>query len=282
MGGSVGKLLGGGQKTVGQKTGGRTTSSSEPWRAVQPYLKDLFAKGQTAQEQMSQAQMPNQLSAGFTDAQKLAQKNALSMADTLGGEVQNSTRALNAGLDAANLENNPYFAKAIQAAINPVVQNFERSVIPGQELNAIMNSGYSSSRHGIAEGIARSDLNRQLLDTTAKMSSDAYNQGQDTSMRALALSPQIYQNMLLPSAVQENVGAQQQAMEQQFLTDALTKWNFDRSKNMDSLQQYANLLQGNFGGTSETNSTQKSTQKSDGGSSLGQLIGLATSIAGLF
>lgn len=271
MGGGVKGLLGGG----GQKAS--TTSSSAPWEAVQPYLKDLFKQGQNAQQTMSAATMPTQLTAGFTPEQLLAQQQQLNMANNLSGEIPKSLDALNFGLNAADVANNPYLNKAIQAAINPVVANFNRSVIPAQELNAIVNSGYGSSRHGIAEGIARSDLNRQLLDTTSTMSSNAYNTGLSTMMNALSQAPKTYASMLLPSTITEGVGQQKQAMEQQLLTDELTRWNFDRTKMMDSLQQYAALLNGNFGGTSTSTSKQ-----SGGGSTLGTIAGLASVAGGLF
>lgn len=271
MGKAIGGLLGGGKQKSTQ------SASSEPWAAVQPYLKDLFAKGRSAQQKMAGVSLPQQLTAGFTDEQLSAQNQQLELADQIGGQTGNTLEALNRGLNATDVKNDPFLQSAIQAAINPVVQNFERSVIPAQELNALATSGYGSSRHGIAEGIARSDLNRQLLDVTAKMGSTAYAQGQDTMLKSMALAPEVYKSMLLPSTIIEGVGAQKQAMEQQLLDDALTKWNFERSKDMDSLQQYAQLLQGNFGSTSTSTATTKG-----GGGGLGQLIGTGLSIAGMF
>lgn len=275
MGGSVGGLFGGDD----DEPSSSQTTSSAPWEAVQPYLKDLFAKGQSAQQKMASSKMPEKLSAGFTPAQLQAQQAQLDLSEILGPQMANSMTALNQGFNAMNLENNPYFAGAVQAAINPMVRNFERQTMPRISLNSLANSGYGSSRQGIAEGIAMSDLNQQIGEVSSSMANDAYQKGQDTMVRSLALAPTTYQSMLLPSAIQENVGSQQQAMEQQFLNDALTKWNFNRSKEMDSLMQYAQLLQGNFGGTSTTNATQDS---GGGDNTLGKLVGLGTSIAGLF
>lgn len=273
MGGSVGGLFGGGDEPSSSQT-----TSSAPWVEVQPYLKDLFKKGQSAQQKMASSVMPEKLSAGFTPAQLQAQQAQLDLSEILGPQMANSMTALNQGFNAMNLENNPYFAGAVQAAINPMVRNFERQTMPQISLRSLANSGYGSSRQGIAEGIAMSDLNQQIGDVSSSMANDAYQKGQDTMVRSLALAPTTYQSMLLPSAIQENVGSQQQAMEQQFLNDALTKWNFERSKEMDSLMQYAQLLQGNFGGTTTTNAT----QDSGGDNTLGKLVGLGTSIAGLF
>lgn len=275
MGG--GSLFGGGDEGGGSS---QQTTVSEPWKEVQPYLKYLFKQGKGAQQALAGSEMPNQLSAGPTQNQLNAQQSQLQLANNLAGQNPNTLTALNQGLTAMDLENNPYFSGAVNAAINPMIRNFERVTSPQIALNALHNSGYGSSRQGIAEGIALSDLNQQIGDVSSSMANEAYQKGMDTMIRSLALTPTAFQSMMMPSALQENVGAQERAWEQQQLTDALTKWNFDRSKEMDSLMQYAQLLQGNFGGTATTNAS--SQVDSGGGSTLGGLIGLGTAIGGLF
>lgn len=277
MGSMVSGLLGGETKS----SGGSQTVNNDPWSAAQPYLKDLFKKGQVAQQKMASAVMPSKLTAGFTPEQTQSQNQMLQAASRMSSMLPGLQNASSTQLNAYDLDNNDYFQKAIQAAIQPVVQNFNRSVIPGQELNAIANSGYGSSRHGIAEGIARSDLNQQLLNTTSTMANQAYQQGMDTSQKAAAMMPQIFASMLTPSATVGEVGSQKQNMQQKLIQDQLTRWNFQNTNEMDSLQQYANLLRGtaSLGGTQTSN---VAPQSSSSGGGLSQLLGTAANAYALY
>jgi len=261
---------------MSKKTPKQSSSSSEPWSAAQPYLKDLFAQGQTATQNLSNADISGiQLSAPVNSNQTQAQQGALNTANQIAAEQPNSLNALNKGLNATDVNNNPALQGAIDAAGRPLIRNFQRSILPQISVNALQNSGYGSSRQGIAEGIATSDLNQQLTDQASTMTSDAYNKGQDTMMRSLALAPSIYQNMLMPSSIQQGVGAEQQAQQQQLLTDQLTKWNFDRTKQMDALQQYAQLLSLSSGGSSTTTQSGNTGGASSilGGAAAGASIG---------
>lgn len=260
MGGLFGGDSGGGS--------GTSTTTSSPWSGVQPYLKKLFSEGETAKTTLANSTLPSQLSAGLTPEQQQAQQMQLQTASKIGSAQNFDAQALQRGMTASDLNNNPYFKQAVDAAINPVIQNFNRTVLPAQTMNAMVNSGLGSSRQGIAEGIARSDLNQQLLNTTATMADRAYTQGQNTELAALRQAPTTYASWMQPATAVSQVGAQNQAVEQQKLDDAMTAWNFERSKSMDALQQWANLLGYGSGGTSTS-----TTSGGGGGSKLGNAIG---------
>lgn len=90
-----------------------------------------------------------------------------------GGALQGMQHLLGAG----DVQNNPYFASAMQAAIRPVQEQFTEQVLPGIRQGAIGAGQMGGSRQGIAEGIATRGYLDTIGDITANMGSQAYGQG---------------------------------------------------------------------------------------------------------
>jgi hypothetical protein len=80
------------------------------------------------------------------------------------------------------------------------------------------------------------------------MGSTAYGQGLDAQSRALALAPTAQQMQLAPSGVLGAVGDQTRLQQQDFINEAIKRWNYEQQAPAQSLSQYQNLVQGNFGG----------------------------------
>lgn len=114
---------------------------------------------------------------------------------------------------------NPYLNRALQSGINQSTQafqtqlgditnNLQRSILPGIRGSAIASGQFGSSRQGIAEGLALSDLNRQAtnaaqqlglanISATTGAQANAFSQGRDRSLNALnTLSGQQYNTAL--------------------------------------------------------------------------------------
>lgn len=70
----VGGLLGGSEG--GESSSQTQTRTSEPWEAVQPYLRDLFGKAQGMQEGFMPSYFPGQTFAPFDPLQVAAQRMA--------------------------------------------------------------------------------------------------------------------------------------------------------------------------------------------------------------
>lgn len=127
-----------------------------------------------------------------------------------------------------NPAENPYLKQSLQAGVDQSTQAFntqlgnltdtlQRNILPGIRGNAIASGQYGSSRQGIAEGLAMSDLSKQAtnaaqafgLGNTAATTgayANAFNQGQDRSLGALQnLSGQQYNTAI------QNAQFQQQA-----------------------------------------------------------------------
>lgn len=69
---------------------------------------------------------------------------------------------------------NPALEGAAQAAINPLITNFQRSVLPGIRSGAVQSGGFGSSRQGVAEGIASGDLMKSIGDVSSTFANQAF------------------------------------------------------------------------------------------------------------
>jgi hypothetical protein len=87
------------------------------------------------------------------------------------------------------------------------MQNLNRYAIP-QTQDAAVNAGQrGSSRQGIAEGLARSDANQQMLDTSSKMSMGALSEEIANQRFAAQMTPSLLQALGLPTQLVAGVGA---------------------------------------------------------------------------
>lgn len=187
-------------------------------------------------------------------------QQAQQMASTAAqGSIQNlanngafaSNYAMTKAIDPAN---NPFFQSAVAGAIRPAVQQFtDAGGALSQIRDSAMQAGqFGGTRQGLGEGIAQSRLQQQVLDTAAGMGNTAYNEGLTAQQRALALLPQTQQAQNAPATTLDSVGQQMQAQQQSAINDAIQKWNYQQQLPQQQLSQFANLINGNYGGSSST------------------------------
>lgn len=229
----------------------QTIQKADPWAGQQPFLLDIFKQAQQRQQAPGPNYFPSSTVAGFTPdtmaAQGLARTASGAQAGIAGLGTQGLQYQIGQAIDPAS---NPFFARAVEGAIRPVVQQFTD---PGGPL-AQIRSGFGaagqfgSSRQGIAEGVATGRLGQALLDTTAQMGSQAFGQGLEAQARGLALLPQIQSAQAAPATTLDAVGQQNQAMSQAVINDAIARWNWEQQLPDAKLAQYQNLVQGSFGG----------------------------------
>lgn len=126
--------------------------------------------------------------------------------------------------DVLSPGSNPALQGAIEAASRPVVENFQRNVLPSITQEGIASGGYGGTRQGIAEGIAGQALNRQVGDIASTLSNQNYQSGLQAMLGGLntsvaqtgqqvsgQLGAQGAQNQLLGQLISGNLGGQQAA-----------------------------------------------------------------------
>lgn len=104
--------------------------------------------------------------------------------------------------------NNPYLSQIAGDIANTTTQNFQRNVLPGIQAGATLAGGYGGSRQGIAEGLAMSDLNNQILQSQNQLYGTAY---ENAAARQAQMTGQLSaQNLAASQANATNALAGQQ------------------------------------------------------------------------
>jgi hypothetical protein len=93
-----------------------------------------------------------------------------------------ATKALSGQVD------NPYLTDMAKGAADVASENYLRQIAPAMRSGARMSGMYGSSRQGIAEGLAQSDLNNQILRASTDLFGGAYENAQQ---RAAAMAGQM-------------------------------------------------------------------------------------------
>lgn len=260
---------GGGQTT--------TTTKADPWSGQQPYLQNVFSGAQNAYNQY--ASNPSASVAGFTPMQQQAMNTTQNVANgtnfgfapSLNNATANYTTNLengaylnsNPGNSAfsnfanGSMMNNPYQTGALNAANDAITRSYQTATAP-QTASAFEAAGrYGSGAYGNAVSQNQQDLATQLGNTDASMMSNLYQQNMGNMLSGAqglsqnyntAAQQQLAGSTNAPNVVNSinaaatnlyNMGGNQQALQQSQIN---APWQL--------LNNYSNLIQGQYGGTS--------------------------------
>lgn len=147
-------------------------------------------------------------------------------------------------LSGSNQLNDPRTQSMINAATSPIQQQLERYAIPATQDYAVAAGQLGSSRQGIAEGLARSDANKQMGDIASQIAFNTMQSDDANKQFALNYAPQLAALSTLPSQLLSAIGGTE---EQYALNEASAE-----SRNVSEL---ARLLQGFISGNSVVNTS---------------------------
>jgi len=224
---------------------------------------------------------------------------------------------------SGSVMDNPYIPKAIDAFSRDATANFQQQVMPALRASQVAYQPGGSSRGDIASGIAAGNVGRSIADFSNRSYMDAFNSAQQQQMQAAqlmegargqraqeslaqaqgAFSPALTGESLItgragagmqayPAAVQApldvygtlgDVGFAQRELGQQTLDESINRYNFGENVEAQKLQDYMNLVQGNYGSNTMTSATRGGLglagqlQQGLGGiATLGGLMGLGS------
>lgn len=268
----------------GGSGGGSSTSTTQNYspeeaaRRAQVMSEAERIYNQTAPS-MSAASYPGEQPVPFSVPTVAAQNLAVHQAgqQQIGAHLAN--QAMEYGLTGAmDVQNNPYLQSAITAALRPMTQQY---VDPGGVLSSIRTNATDSGqfggvRQGVAEGIAAGRYTQNASDMAGKMASAAYDKGQDTFARTLALAPQTMNLNNMPVSTLSGVGAQMEGLGQEeaaYLANQ-NMWNLNAP--WAPLQNYANIV---YGGASPSTTSTSSGEAVKKNRAMGALGGAASGAA---
>lgn len=241
--------------------GSKETTNTENKTQIPEYMKEYMTGALADAQKLYSA---GGLAPKMTRSAETLKANqmALDLSDYLQGTALPGYEKSINDLRNKSIVNSDVTRNAIDAAARPVMNNLARYAIPSTQDAAISAGQRGSSRQGIAEGLARSDANNQILDMGSRISQAAMSEELANQRLATQLMPQLLQMYSLPAQLVQGVG---QANDQfQYQNDSAAGQN---------LMQYAQLLKMFTPQMDSTQNTVKETKQTGGMAGLGGIMG---------
>lgn len=290
---------------MGSKGGGTQEVKNEPWEGLQPYLSGQAASPERWEmDGMMPRRIPakegitgllpeaarlydegpnsffgGQTYANFDPLQRQSQNAAIDYAQN--GLLDNYNTAQSAYsrmTDGSLLDvnSNPYLRGNIDAFADSVNDNLMLTDISNNEDAAQMAGQFGSSRHGIADGLAKSRAADTIARYSSNMMNDAYGKGLNSMTQGLSMSPMISELGMGSSNILNRIGKERQAQDQLGINEAMARHEYDYNAPWMHLNNFASPLTGNYMGAGGT-----TTQPTTGSNPIAGLLGGATAGAGL-
>ena len=120
---------------------------------------------------------------------------------------------------------------------------------------------YGSTRHGVAEGIAQSQLSQQKMNANSQMAFQDQQQFNQNQLSMLGNLSSITKGLNSGAGLQYDAGTLEQQQQQNEINGQLQKWMYENNASLNDLLAYKQLISGDMGGTGTT------TTSGGGGSS---------------
>lgn len=170
---------------------------------------------------------------------------------------------------------------AIDASNNQLDWNYNTSVAPQVRQGATNAGQYGSTRHGVAEGIALSQLSQQKTNAASQLAYQDQQAFNNNQMNVLGNLGNIVTGLNAGNTTAYNAGTLNQQQQQNEINGQLEAWAYENNVNLNDLMAYKNLISGNMGGSSSGSSTASvkggngalTALGTVGGSALGSYLG---------
>lgn len=264
---------------MGGKSRSSGTTTVQPWSGQRPYLKAGFENASDIYSQGPITYPERQLVAHRRPSYDKGQEKLAQFAREFGapGGIYNATEdAMRSAMLAPDVANNPYVQGIMGANADIVMENLERTAIPGIEDAATMAGQFGGSRHGVSDALATGEAMNAIARSNADIMNTAYGQGLSAQANAMGMLPTMGQMGMLPGIIDRNIGLQNQAHDQAILDARTQRDLFDANAPWQSLQNYMSAIGGSHG--SQTSGTLPSSGASGflsgalGGAQLGGLL----------
>lgn len=221
----------------------KTVQKSEPWEGQKPFLSDVYSQAQSLYRQSGPRYYPYSTVAPYDDYRKLADELTVNAATPAALGMMNQGRyGLTTMLGATDVLSNPFFHSALNASLSPVVNTYQREILPGITSTAEEIGAYSNTRLPLVRAQAAQDALQSMLNTAAQFGSTAYGQGLQATGQAAGLIPQYMQAAFMPYDIIGKIGATRQAQTQAEINDAVKRFEYYEHLPYAKLAEYANTI----------------------------------------
>ena len=245
------------QTPYSSESSSSSSSSSTQTPYQQPYYQQQLGQSQNLYESGLPQYYPGATVAGFTPAQQESMNLASNwitggaqnqMNQMLGNYNDMMSGRVNTGAGSPYGDMmNVYKQQAMDSA---------QDVMGGLRANQVMSGQYGgSSRGDLMNNRVIDEANKQVTNAGAQMYNNAYNQAQATRNNALGQYSNIMNMPLAMSgALYNQVGLPQQQLNQAIMNDAKARYDHNSMLPFRNLEYYRNMVNGNFGGTTTSQS----------------------------
>jgi hypothetical protein len=245
----------------------KQTSTTTPWAQQIPYLTQGFSEAQRLYNAPGPAYYPGQTVAPFAPETTLG-LNAQAARASAGSPVNRAAQGYASDVLGGRYLDNPFGGA--------VFEDIKDRVTP-----AVASQFSLAGRYG--PGAAMTDqLTRSLTDAYAPYAQQQYSTERANQQAIAGLAPTLANTDYQDIAAMTDVGKQRQAQAQAEIQAAQDRYNYNANLPYNKLAQYAQLIQGNYGGTTTGKSPiyqPSAAQQVLGG--ISTVGGLGLSLAGL-
>lgn len=250
------------------KSGGtaRATSSTRMPEFQMPYITNLLSEADRLYRQPGPFYFPGSTIADFAPAENLARQYLQDFASNRSSQMAEAAEEAGKrvlGGEFLDVANNPYVQDVISRSIRPAVEELTREVLPSIRSSFINTGGFGGSKQGIAEGMAIQGAQQAVGDAASRMNLGAYSQGLQSLLSGMSLAPSIQNMGMLPADILQAVGAQERAMEQARIDEAIARHQWNQSLPFIKLAEYGNIVRSPLGGYSESTTNAPETGKAE-------------------
>lgn len=229
-----------------------TTQTSEPWSGQKPDLQYIFSEARKQYNSSSPSYYPNDTIAPQSQATQDAIQAEINRATNGSPALQASENQLTSTANGDYLGSNPYLDQQVQAANDQITRAYQTATSPRVDatFEAAGRAGSGAANQYASQ--ARQDLLQSLSNTDASMYGNNYQNERANQMKAIYAAPSLSAADYTDINALANAGATQDAYAQNQLNQDISKYNYDQQLPAAKLAQYMQMIQGNYGGTSTT------------------------------
>jgi hypothetical protein len=244
-------------------------TKSEPWSVQAPHLESIFGEAKRLYNDPSTPQFyPGQTFANPSQStlQSIAgtEARALQGSPVLAGAQNEATKTLNGDyLNAGN----PYFST--------MADNVRANVLPGLDSRYIASGRTGSGLHGRAVG-------EGLGSAIGSLAYQNYGDERNRMTGAMNSAPNLASADYLDTTMLGQAGAAREAIDQKSIDESMGRFNFAQNLPQAKLADYRQIVDGTFGGTSNTTGTQYVQQQNPWMQALGAVAGAAGTGLGIW
>lgn len=268
--------------------GGTTTSTSKvdtgPWSDQAPYLRDVMQSAALQYKNHGNLQYyPDSTVSPFTAGQTQGYQSivdkGLAGSPFMDASGRNATDTLNGKyLDPSS---NPWLTGTFDAAADAVTRQFKTATAPTTDAMFSGNGSYNSSARYNSQNNNNMGLGSTLGNLANSIYGGNYANERQNQLAMQGMVPSLASARYIDPMAAAGAGAAQQQQNQSVLSDQVNRFNFDQQSPWQTLGLYKQLVDGQYGQSGSTTTTQPSNS-SGLGSAIGGGLGLLGTIGGAY